>query len=254
MRNCGRHQSIRFLCMVALPLLALALRAQTAEPTDQYFNRLAREAAGAQPVRASRTPHQRAIDEALRSHLRVLIQINREFATASTKMDKEKLKQLMTPESIADPNRVADALKELQTDVQVEQEMGTRVKQTLADLRHAIETADLATAERQHMLKIFDLSMAGPDAERRQYYESEKVWAESVNDLYQFAAEHNAAIKISDGKLAVMDNAVLDQLNQKITQVNTHRQEMQTALQVYKTTQNKRLQDLGVDRKSVGLP
>lgn len=254
MRNFRLLQAVTFLCALALLILAVPLQAQSTETADQYFNRLAREASGAQPVHTSKLTRQRAIDDALRSHLKTLIQINRDFAAASAKMDKEKLRQLMTPESIAEPDSVADALKELRTDVQVEQDMGSRSQQVLADFRHVIETADLAAPERRHLLKIFDLSMAEPDAERGQYYDTEKVWARSVEDLYQFAAEHKAALKVSDGKLSVQDNTVLEQLNQKITQVNTRRQEMQSALQVYKATQNKRLQEVGVDRKSVGLP
>lgn len=58
-----------------------------------------KEATGAQPVRQSRVASQRKLDDAFRGEFPAIILQNRDFAQELGKMDKSKIKQLMTAES-----------------------------------------------------------------------------------------------------------------------------------------------------------
>ena len=132
---CG-HRSIAALFVIVGLVSAMPFYAQQAETEEQYINRLIKEATGAQPVQESRFPKQRTIDNAFRTQFRNLIQQNREFFIAINKVDKEKLKKLMTPESFANPQVGGDAVKE--------------DDETLTGLNQRIKAAN---SQREDMLK-----------------------------------------------------------------------------------------------------
>jgi hypothetical protein len=156
------------------------------------------------------------------------------------------IKQLMTAESFVDP-AVADAdLQELHTYVALEQENGEKTDKLIADLRHTFETADWVAPQRKHMLDSFDVLLERPQDDRRRYLRAEKQWADAIDDAYKYVGEHRKDIKMQDGSLKVFDDKVLDELNSRIRAVNARREEMLTAMQTYKTMQNKRLEELGI--------
>lgn len=247
------HRSIAALLVVVGLVSAMPFYAQQAETEEQYINRLIKEATGAQPVQESRFPKQRTIDNAFRTQFRNLIQQNREFFTAINKVDKEKLKKLMTPESFADPQVGGDAVKELDAYATLEQEHGNQAEQTFASMRHTFEVADLPAAERDHILKSFDTTLAEPQTSRRRYLVAAKAWVSAVDDLYHYAAEHKAAFKIEDGTLRVSDDETLTGLNQRIKAANSQREDMLKAMQDYKTMQDQHMKASGIDPKTVGL-
>lgn len=153
------------------------------------------------------------MDKAFRDQFRALIEQNRAFVAAVSKLDHEKIKKVMTPESFADPLLGADVLKELDGYVLLEQEHGVKADQSLASLRHTFETADWTAANRQNALNSFDLILAAPMALRHTY---------------------------------------LQELNKRIRLSNSLREEMLKAQQAYKDEQNKRLKTVGIDPGSVG--
>lgn len=252
-----RVQSRVFVPLIAAfaaVLLGLSAVAQSAETPTQYVQRLIKEAIGAQPIRQSRVPSQRKFDDVFRSQLRAMIDQNRDFTQAVSKMDTSKIKQLMTPESFADP-AIADAdLKELHTYVALEQENGEKMDNLIAGLRHTLETADWAAPQRKQILTSFETLLEQPQSDRRRYLQGEKQWAEAVDGVYQYIGEHRNEIKMQDGSLKVFDGKVLDELNSRIRATNARREEMVTAMQAYKAMQNKRLATLGINRSDVGLP
>jgi hypothetical protein len=236
-----------------LVFVALTLFAQRSETSEQYINRLTKEAAGSQPVQESRFPRQRAMDNTFRSLLRTLIQQNRAFFAAASKVDREKIKKVMTPESFADPALGADVVKELDAYADLEQKHGAEADQSFADLRHTFETADWSAPQRERMLKSFDSILAEPQGLRHNYLQAEKAYVESVDDLYHVAAEHKAVLKIENGDLKVFDDDVLEELNKRIKLANSRREEMLKARQTYKDSQNQRLQSIGIDLMEVGI-
>ena len=185
--------------LVLLSFAAPQLSAQQAETADQYVNRLIKEATGAQPVKESSSPSQRSVDKAFRDQFRALIEQNRAFTAAVGKLHHEKIKEVMTPESFADPVLGADVLKELDAYVLLEQEHGVKADQSLANLRHTLETANWTGVNRQNALKSFDLILAAPMALRHTYLQAEKAWAASVDDLYHVAADHKDSLKVENG-------------------------------------------------------
>jgi len=239
---------------LAAVLLALGAVAQTAETPQEHVKRLIKEAMGAQPIRQSRVPSQRKADDTLRAQFRAMILQNRDFVQAVAKMDKNKISQLMTPESFVN-SAVADAdLQELHTYVALEQENGEKTDNLIAGLRHTLETADWAAAQRKQILSSFEVLLEQPQDDRRHYLMAEKQWAEAIDAVYQYVGEHRKDIKMQDGSLKVFDDKVLDDLNSRIRAVNARREEMVTAMQAYKSMQSKRLETLGVNRSDVGLP
>ena len=104
------------------------------------------------------------------------------------------------------------------------------------------------------MLDSFDVLLERPQDNRRHYLRAEKQWADAIDDAYKYVGEHRKDIKMQDGSLKVFDDKVLDELNSRIRAVNARREEMVTAMQTYKTMQNKRLEELGIHRGDVGLP
>lgn len=235
-------------------LVPLAAAAQTAETPQEYVQRLIKEAIGAQPIRQSRIASQRKFDNGLRAQFRALIERNRDFAQAVAKMDRDKIKQLVTPESLADA-KVGDAdLQEMHTYVALEQENGEKTDKLIAGLRRALETADWAAPQRKHMLASFEVLMEQPQADRRNYLKAEKQWAEAIDAVYQYVGEHRKEIRMQDGSLKVFDETVLKELNSRIRTVNARREEMAAALETYKAMQKRRLETLGINRSDVGLP
>jgi hypothetical protein len=252
------HTRLRICLPVVIGLAAIfsamVAVAQTAETPQEYVQRLIKEAIGAQPVRQSRLASQRKFDDAFRGEFRAMILQNRDFVQVIGKMDKSKIKQLMTAESFVDP-AVADAdLQELHTYVALEQENGEKTDKLIAELRHTFETADWATPQRKHILDSFDVLLDRPQDDRRHYLRAEKQWADAIDDAYKYVGEHRKDIKMQDGSLKVFDDQVLDELNSHIRAVNARCEEMLTAMQTYKTMQNKRLEELGIHRGDVGLP
>jgi len=243
------------ICAVVAGLaVAVSLFAQQSETAEQYINRLIREATGAQPIQEARSPKQRAMDNSFRTQFRSLIQLNRDFVAAINKVDKEKLKKLMTAESLADPAVGADTVKELDAYAALEQENGAKSDQIIAGVRHTLETADWLGAERARMLKSFDIFMTESQDGRHRYLEAQKAWVEVVDDLYRYAAQHKDAFKIENGKVTVSDESVLAEVNQRLSTANAKREDMLKAQQAYQVLQAQRLKTFGVDPKSVGMP
>ena len=104
------------------------------------------------------------------------------------------------------------------------------------------------------MLDSFDVLLERHQDDRRHYLRAEKQWADAIDDAYKYVGEHRKDIKMQDGSLKVFDDKVLDELSSRIRAVNASREEMVTAMQTYKTMQNKRLEELGIHRGDVGLP
>ena len=228
--------------------------AQTAETAQEHMQRLVKEAIGAQPVRQSRVPSQRKADDTLRAQFRAMILQNRDFAEASAKMDKTKIRQLMTAESFADPAVAEVDLQELHSYVALEQENGAKTDKLIADLRNTLETADWAAPRRKEILSSFEVLVERPQDDRRHYLTAEKQWADGVDGIYKYIGEHRKDIRMQDGSLKVFDHKVMDELNGRIRAVNARREEMVAAMQAYKAMQKKRLETLGIERSDVGLP
>ncbi len=245
------------LCLLAIiafaPLFSLDSEAQQNETPQQYVNRLVREATGAQPVRESRFPRQRALENALRTQFRERIEGNRAFMAAANKVDQNKIKKLMTQESLADPVTAADAVRELEAYSALEQEHSAQADQSMIKLRHTFETGDWPPAQRAGLLKSFDAIMAEPEEGRHGYIQAAKSWVDAVDDLYRYTTAHQSVLKIEGGELRVYDDKVMDELNEKIRLANSRGEEMVNAQQAYTALQNKRLKSVGVDPKAVGL-
>lgn len=246
------HIGLVLVLMALLPTISAV--AQNTETAQEHVQRLVKEAIGAQPVRQSRIAGRRKFDDAFRGQFRAMIEQNRDFAEALAKMDKNKIKQLMSAESFADP-AVADAdLQELHNHVALEQENGEKTDKLIADLRHTLGTADWAAPQRKQMLASFDVLVEQPQGDRRHYLGAEKQWADAVDEAYKYVGEHRKDIKMQDGSLKVFDGKVLEELNSLIREANARREEMVAAMQAYKTMQQKRLETLGIDRRDVALP
>jgi hypothetical protein len=241
------------VCLAVL-LPGLSAVAQMLETPQEHIQRLVKEAIGAQPIRQARMVSERKFDDAFRGQFRAMIQQNHDFSEASAKMDRNKIKQLMTAESFVDP-AVADAdLQELHKYVGLEQENGEKMDKLIAGLRHTLETVDWTAPQRKQIISSFEVLVEQPQGDRRHYLSAEKQWAEAIDDAYKYVGEHRKDIKMQDGSLKVFDDKVLDELNSRIRAVNACRDEMITAMQAYKTMQQKRLETLGINRGDVGLP
>jgi hypothetical protein len=249
---CSPWRATVWTIALLLAFVVQPLSAQQSETAEHYLNRLIKEATGAQPVRESRFLSQRTVDNAFRNQFRTLIDQNRAFSGAVSKLDHEKIKKVMTPESLADPALGADVLKELDAYALLEQEHGIKADESIANLRHTFETADWREPQRQNALKSFDLIMAASQASRHTYLQAEKAWVDSVDDLYHCAAEHKSSLKVENGTLQVFDDNALQELNKRIKLANSRREEMLKAQQTYKDLQNQRLKAVGIDPGTVG--
>ncbi|HEX7285849.1 MAG TPA: hypothetical protein VF532_06675 [Candidatus Angelobacter sp.] len=241
------------LTFVLLFFMTLASFGQHAETPEQYVNRLIREASGSQPVRQSTYPRQRAFENAIRTQYRNMVQQNRDFMAAISKIDMEKIKKLLTAESLADPAAGGDQLKELDAYSALEKEHGAKADQSVANLRHTFETADWAAPQRERLLKSFDIILTEPQTLRHRYLDASQAWVLSVHHVYNYAAEYKTSLKVVDGNLQIFDDKVLEELNRRIRLVNSSHQEVVNAEQAYNAMQDERLKKAGVDHKAVGL-
>src|SRR5215813_11369389 len=145
-----------------------ATNALNVESPEQHIGRLMREAAGRQPVRNASLGKQREFDDAVREQFRNLIQLNRDYMAAVEKIDLSATEKLNSPETLADPDSAAEALKQLHAAYDLDAQEEQNVSEIIEKLRNVMRSSSSSPAAQQSMLNGFDKSVAAQTSKRQQ--------------------------------------------------------------------------------------
>jgi hypothetical protein len=222
------------------------------ESPDQHVGRLMREAAGLQPVRESLFPGRRRLDDALRDQFRALVRQNNDYTETVNKIDVSQVKYLNSPESFADPDSAAGALKQLHALCDADADQEAKVKVILDNLRHALETSASSPSERDTLLRGFDSGLDPQRAKRQAVVAAEKGWMDAVDDEYAYAAQNAGKLSLNQGHLVINDPEVRETFNTKIRFQESQRNAFLAAQKEFNEFQAQSLQKLGVNPKDIG--
>jgi len=112
---------------------------------------------------------------------------------------------------------------------------------------------DWAAPSREKLLKLFENSIVVPSLERRRCIAAEKVWIDSMDDLYRYVNAHSSALLVVDGTITSSDPTVQQDLNAKIISEKARRQLFLKTKQEYAQMQAQAFRSLAIDPKGVGL-
>ena len=186
------------------------------EPPRERFARLAREAAGTQPVSHKGFASQRRFDDAVRQQYGKMLQQSRDYEEKAKKVDNSKIKSINSAVSFASADAAQPGLEQLHALYEVDAEHEQEVREAFGGLRRLLE--DMASpADRREMLKGFDESMAEQMNRRQQTLAAEKAWIDAVDDEYAFAQAHRDSIRVAQDKVVINDPVVRGEFNDKLS-------------------------------------
>ena len=250
-RNWRRFASFFFI--TGLLFLTMSwLGAVNSETPERRIGRLMREAAGRQPVRNVGFGKQREFDNAVRDQFRNLISLNRDYMTAVQNLNIKETAKLNSPETLADPDSAAEALKQLHAAYDLDSQEEQRVSEIIEKLRDAMRSTSSSPAMQQSMLNGFDKSVASQTSRRRQLLSTEKAWIAAEDELYDFAGEHRRHLKLAGSQITIADEGVREHFNEKIRSEEALRTEFLKSKQQFSDDQAKLLGSYGLDMKAVG--
>ena len=206
-----------------------------------------------QPVRHTFLPSERRFDDAVRAQYSGLLQQNRDYMAAAQKVDATELARINTPESFADPDTATEARRLLHVSYDLDATQEKKVAERVANIRHILEESAWSASERQAYLSGFDSTMAQVTPKRQQLLSAEKVWIDSVDELYNYASEHHGSIKVSNGRVAIADGSILQQFNVMIETEESRRNELLRAKQEFNQLQSNTMEKMGVSQKELGV-
>jgi hypothetical protein len=222
------------------------------ESADQRVGRLMREAAGTQPVHQSIWPARRRFDDALREQFRALVRQNKEYSETIRKMDVSQIKNLNTPESFANPEAASGALRQLHDLCDDDAAQEVKVKEIIGNLRQALEKSASSPSERETLVNGFDKGFEPQSARRQAVVAAEKVWMDSVDDEYAYAAHNPGKLVVVNGHLIINDAEVRETFNTKLRFQQSQRKAFLAAQKEFDAFQAQSLQKLGVSPHDVG--
>ncbi|HKD79627.1 MAG TPA: zinc ribbon domain-containing protein [Candidatus Angelobacter sp.] len=220
------------------------------ETTDQKVGRLMREAAGLQPVRHSIFGEDK-IDAKLRDFFKNMISLNKEYTEAAGKLDTSGTKNLSTPESFADPDSVADGLKQLHAAYDLDMHQEERVQELMENFKHSFD--DLSASDRKTMLDAFDAGLSRAMPVRQRAITAEKAWIDAVDDIYDYCQAHHADFIMSGGHIGITDDQVREEFNVRIRTLNTRRTEFLQAKHEMEEMQSHSFQSVGMSPQQAGV-
>ena len=220
------------------------------ETTDQKAARLMREAAGLQPVHRSIFGEDKT-DTKLRELFRQVIRANQEYQEGVDKLDLSATSKLSTPESFADPDSAAEALRQLHAAYDLDSQQEQRMQQILDGFKSSLD--DLPSSERDSMLNGFNQGLAKVMPARQRAVSTEKAWVDSLDDLYGYAREHHDEFSLSDGRLTIRSDRTLEGFNSRIETMNRNRNQFLKAKNDFAAMQGQSLQRMGISRQQTGL-
>ena len=255
-RRKGRNPNLfaGLFCGIALFfLLANAANSFSAfqpETDDQKVSRLMREAAGLQPVRKSFLSEDKP-DAKLRELFKQTILINKDYQAEIDKLDLSATARLNTPESFADPDSIAEGLRQLHAayDLDVRQEQ--RMSELLENFQRGFN--DLSSSQRDAMLKGFNRGLARVMPTRQRVVTTEKAWIDALDDIYGYARAHHARFSMAAGHLQIGDQEARQEFNRRIRALNAARQSFLDAKRDFDRLQGQTLQNTGTTRGQTGL-
>lgn len=257
----GKRNTGIIVIVVVAVLAALAaggyfiLSNMDTEKPEEHISRLFREASGLQPVKKySFFAKYQKFDEAFRTQFRSLIETNRDMQTRMAQIDKSGIPSLGRPETIADPSAAAPGLQALHALLDLEKEMGQKVRQIADSIRSSVQSSDLSAADKAEFMKGFEIGLTSSLEKRDRLINAESAYVGATDDLYNFANTNHAQIQLNGSQLFIADPQLLDAFNNKVHEYNSRQSEMLRAQEDFARAQRDILNKVGVGSKDVGLP
>jgi len=116
-----------------------------------------------------------------------------------------------------------------------------------------MQSSSSSPAVQENMSKGFDNGVAAQVLKRQKLISAEKAWVDAEDDLYGFTGEHRKEIKLAGSRIAIADNAIREQFNQKIASEEALRKDFLERKQQFSSDQAKLPGSYGLDRKTVGV-
>ncbi len=221
------------------------------ESSDQKINRLMREAAGLQPVYKPLFGED-PVDATLRDMFSELIALNKQYQAAADKLDISQVSTLNTAEAFADPDSVTRGLAQLHASYDLDATQEQRMQQMIDKFRRKFGDLSSSSADRQTLIKSFNEGLAKSSPARQRAVSAEKDWIEAVDNVYAYARLQHAHFKLSNGRLVISNDAVLQEFNSRVDAMNHNRDAFLQAKHQLDDFQRKILQKVGVTPEQTG--
>lgn len=223
------------------------------ETPEQRLSRLAREAAGLQPVHNPFFASDRQFDDAFRDQFRNVIRVSREYAALQRKIDQTELDKIGTPESIVDPTYAAEGVRQLHESYMLDRDLEAKVLEIGINLRTTVESTGWSTSTRKSALAAFDTGFAQPLEKRSRLLNAEQLYIDVVDDIYQYANAHYTDFAVQDGVLRTNSDSALQDFNKKMDLYSSRFNDMLEARQGFNRFQAETLRKRGMNPSDAGL-
>jgi hypothetical protein len=239
------------LCLAILLLIASHFGVgQVRETPYVHLNRLIKLAAGVdQTAAAVANP----LDQVFVTQYRLLIRSNQDYEAGLKQVDVKAIQRLSSPQLLASPGSAAGGLRDLHRAYNLEVEHEKKVRDAYAGLRRVFETAAWAASARPQLIKLLQNMIIVPSLKRQRCIDAEKAWIDSVDDLYHYAMEHEAELRLEDGAVTISDEGTLREFNAKVVLESIHRRGFLRKKEEYARMQSQTFSILAIDPKSVGI-
>lgn len=218
------------------------------ETTDQKISRLMREAGGAQPVHKSLFGES-PVDTTLRDMFTELIAYNKDYTAAAAKVDLSKVRLLNTAQAFADPDSVAEGLRELHAANDLDALEAQRMQQIIQKYRARFAAI---SPHSDSLVSGFDKGLAQSDTLRSRAVSGEQAWLSSVDQVYDYARAHHSSFKVVNGHLVILDHLALLQFNSRVHTMNQSRVDFLAAKKQLDDYQHSTLQKFGLTPQQTG--
>src|SRR5215510_7914901 len=222
------------------------------ETPEQLVGRLMREAAGVQPVHDSFFSD-KEFDDGCREQFRKVIHLNQEYAARSNQLDVRETGKVGTSESIADPEYAAEGIKQIHASFDLDRELEQHLKEVVTGLRRTFEKTSWSASEREAALRGFDTGFTKAMEKRTPVIKAEQGYANAVDDLYKFASDHHAEIRLVSGHIQMQDPVLVFEFNSRINAYNARRDQFLRAKQEFDRFQSDVMNKTGMTPKDAGI-
>ncbi len=205
------------------------------------------------------------IDETGDSSERAAMRVNRELVAgmvaARKKHDADAaalgpvLITLYTPASFQSMKKMGQAIAAVNKVNEIDGEFSNKLDHYVDDARALVEASDLTAQEKEDYMIGMQRAYITSDslAAYHDVRSAEEQWRAATVDLYNFALQHAASIKVKNRQILLVGKSLTDQFNARLKNSRDLRSKLRDANQRLVSAQTAGMKKLGIDKSDLGF-
>lgn len=189
-------------------------------------------------------------DPAIRSYYEDVRSFNEQYVSAVSKLDSTAL-PLYTPDSFATPERVQQALAQLQARLEVAKNFASP-EQLLSRMPEYVQAIEAGDDEKKTFLDGFTPSARSDLAQRKSVSENEQSWLQASIGVYRFALSQQRGYSVQEGRVVFKRKSAGSDFDRKLLLAQLGRAEFIRSYGRYIGAQNRYMAQFGLPPLAIG--